>query len=59
MTSAGQIRSQRLQFLLKLKIAGADDKELLDHAIARYMVTKATAQDYIETVKKAWEKRRH
>lgn len=49
-----QIRSSRLQFMLKLKMGGATEKELYDYAKTNYGVTKTTAEDYVDTVMKRW-----
>jgi hypothetical protein len=54
MNSSG-IRSQRLQYMLKMKYSGATESQLLDHAITHYGVTNETAKDYTDTVLRRWK----
>jgi len=50
MPGAAQNRSQRLQFLLKLKISGATDEQMFNYCKTHYGVGDSTANDYIDTV---------
>ncbi len=49
MTERGQIRSQRLNHLLKMKLRGAEDIELINHAMI-WGVTEPTAKSYLKAV---------
>ncbi len=54
MNSSG-IRSQRLQYMLKMKYSGATESQLLDHAITHYGVTKDKALEYTDAVLRRWK----
>lgn len=46
---SAEVRSHRLQYLLKMALSGATSKQLFDRA--RMMgVSKSTANDYVDTV---------
>ena len=48
-SKAGEIRSQRLNHLLRMKLRGTEDIEIINQALS-WGVTTVTAKDYLKVV---------